>query len=224
MIINAALPAQMVSSIIIVIVLSLLCVIVGKKIEKLDPAGETPVWAVPFISIVSVINNFTKENIGKRYKTYAPYFLTIALYLFVANMSSIFLLTSPTSYLMVTVALSLISFFIIQITGIVSLGIKEYLASFVGPVKPLAPLMIPINIIGELSFPISLALRLLGNIISGAVISKLVMGAASWASIPFMPIINGIFDFMFGTIQTLVFVLLTVIFISMKVSDEDKII
>ncbi len=215
---------QMFSTIIITIALIIMCIIVGKRIDKLDPLGKTPLWLVPFISIVSLINNFTRENLGKRYKLYAPYIVTLALFMFFSNISAIFLLASPTSYLMVNVALALISFFIIQITGITALGIKEYLKGFVGPIKAFSPLMIPINIIGELALPISLSLRLLGNILSGAVLSKLIMALPIFVAIPAMPLMNAIFDLLFGTIQVIVFVLLTVIFTSMKIPDEDKVL
>ncbi|MFI3251653.1 MAG: F0F1 ATP synthase subunit A [bacterium] len=216
--------SQMISSIIIVAAICILAIIVGSKVGKLDPLGKTPLWVVPFVFVVDLINNFTKENLGKHYKKYAPYLVALSMYLFFSNIAAVFLLTSPTSYLIINLALSLVSFFLIQITGVVSLGIKNYLGGFVGDVKPFAPLMIPINIIGELALPISLSLRLLGNIMSGAVLSKLLVGALGWAAIPVMPAMNAIFDLLFGTIQVIVFVLLTVIFISLKVSDEDRLI
>lgn len=215
---------QMFSTIIITIALIIMCIVIGKKVDKLDPLGKTPIWLVPFIAVVEIINNFTKENLGKKYKLYAPYILTLALFLFFSNISAIFLLVSPTSYLMVNVALALISFFIIHITGITSLGMKEYLKGYVGPIKAFSPLMIPINIIGELALPISLSLRLLGNILSGAVLSKLVMALPLFISLPVMPVMNLIFDLLFGTIQVIVFILLTVIFTSMKIKDEDKVL
>ncbi len=223
-IINAGLPAQLTSSIIIVLVLSLVAILVGNKVTKLDPLGKTPMWLVPFIEIVSLVNNFTKQNLGKRYKFYAPYVLTLGIYLFISNMSGVFLLTPPTSYLVINFALAIISFLMIQITGIVSMGIKEYLKSFLGPVWYLSPLLLPINIIGELALPVSLSLRLVGNIMSSAVLSKLLLGQFGWLAAPVVPVFNVIFDVAFGSIQAVVFVLLTVIFTSMKVSDEDKIV
>ncbi len=223
MLINAALSHHMVSSIIIVIGVSIMAIVVGNKVSKLDPLGKTPIWLVPFISVVEIVNNFTKDNIGRRYRTYAPYILTLGLYLFIANMSSMFGLTAPTSYLVVNAALAIISFFIIQISGIISLGIKEYLKSFLGPVWYLSPLLLPINIIGELALPVSLSLRLMGNIISGAVLSKLLLGQFGFLATPVLPFFNLIFDVAFGSIQAVVFVLLTVIFTSMKISDEEKI-
>lgn len=217
--INLNIPNQIYSSIIIVVVLSIILIIAGKKIKKVDPKGKTPAWLVPFIILVDLINKMTKENIGKRWKAYAPYFLTLAIFLCVSNISGIFGLESPTSYIIVNAALALISFFIIQITGIVSNGLGPYVKSFFEPF----PLLFPINLIGEITLPVSLALRLLGNIISGAVLSKIIVGLLSFIAIPFLPVYNAIFDIFFGLVQTVVFLLLTVIFTGNKVSDKDKI-
>ena len=219
-IIYTGLPDQVVSSIIITIVLSIIFIIVGSKINKVNPEDKTPVWLIPFIILVDLINKMTKENVGKFWKAYAPYFLTLAIFLCVSNISGIFGLSSPTSYLLVNAALAIITFFIIQVTGIVSNGIKNYSKSFFEPVF----LLFPINLIGEITLPVSLALRLMGNIMSGAVLSKIIFGLLGWFAIPFLPIYNAIFDIFFGVVQTAVFLLLTIIFTGNKVKDEDKII
>ena len=219
-IIYTGLPDQVVSSIIITIVLSIIFIIVGSKIKKVKPEDKTPVWLIPFIILVDLINKMTKENVGKFWKAYAPYFLTLAIFLCVSNISGIFGLSSPTSYLLVNAALAIITFFIIQVTGIVSNGIKNYSKSFFEPVF----LLFPINLIGEITLPVSLALRLMGNIMSGAVLSKIIFGLLGWFAIPFLPVYNAIFDIFFGVVQTAVFLLLTIIFTGNKVKDEDKII
>ena len=215
--------SQMKSMLIITLVLAIIIIILGLLIHRVDPKKKTPLWLVPIVWIVSIINNFTKTNIGKRWKTYAPYFLTIAIYLFVLNISAIFCQTTPTTYIVINFAFGITTFFIIQITGIVSLGFGGYLKSFVGPVWWLAFLFIPINIISEIALPLSLTLRLTGNLLSGSVISKLIIGSAKWFAIPFMPFINGYFDLMSGVIQTFVFIMLTIIFTSMKIDDSEKI-
>ena len=217
--IYSGLPDQVVSTIIITIVLSIIFVILGCKIKNVDPKGKTPTWLVPFVIIVDLINKMTQENIGKRWKAYAPYFLTLAIFLCVANISGIFGLQSPTSYLIINAALAIITFFIIQITGIVSNGIKGYTKSFFEPIF----ILFPINVIGEITLPVSLALRLMGNIMSGAILSKIIFGLLGWYVIPFLPVYNAIFDIFFGVIQMAVFLLLSIIFTGNKVSDEDKI-
>lgn len=208
---------------IITVILSIIIIIIGLKIRKVDPNGKTRKWLIPIISLVSIINNFTKQNIGKRWKSYAPYFLALAIFLCIMNISTIFMATTPTSYIVINFALAVITFFIVQISGIRSLGIKGYLKSFIGPVPWLCFIMIPMNIISEFALPISLTLRLMGNILSGSVISKLVIGVAKWGAIPFLPIMNAYFDLMSGVIQTFVFVMLTIIFTSMKIDDKEKI-
>ena len=214
---------QMKSMLIVTLVLAIIIIILGLLIRRVDPKKKTPLWLVPIVWIVSIINDFTKTNIGKRWKTYAPYFLTVAIYLFVLNISAIFCQTTPTTYIVINFAFGITTFFIIQITGIVSLGLGGYLKSFVGPVWWLAFLFIPINIISEFALPLSLTLRLTGNLLSGSVISKLIVGSAGWFAIPFMPFSNGYFDLMSGVIQTFVFIMLTIIFTSMKIDDSEKI-
>ncbi|MCR5231933.1 MAG: F0F1 ATP synthase subunit A [Acholeplasmatales bacterium] len=188
-------------------------------LRKIDPLKKTPLWLVPFIWLVDMMNNFVKVNIGKRWKAYAPWFLTLTIFIFFANTSSVYLLENPTSYVVVTFALALCTFIIIQATGIISLGPLGYLKSFTDPM----PVMTPMNIVSEFTLPISLSLRLFGNVISGVCVSILIKKMAEWFAIPIMPFINLLFDIAFSLIQVAVFVILSVIFTSMKIKDEEKI-
>lgn len=216
-------PTQIKSTIIITVILAIVVIIIGLCIRKVDPEKKTPKALVPLLWVVDIVNNFTKQNIGKRWKSYAPYFLTLGIILFVSNISGMFALENPTSYIMINMALAIITFFMVQITGIISLGIKNYLAGFVGPVKPIAFIMIPINIVSEITLPISLTLRLLGNIISGTVISIIIKGLLGSVSIVVLPFTGALFDLGFGLIQALVFVILTIIFTSQKIDEKELI-
>lgn len=207
------------STLIITIILCLIFILLSFRIKKVDPLKKTPLWLVPLMMLVEMMNNFIKQNIGKRWKTFAPWFLSIAIFIFFANISAVFLLENPTSYIMITLALALTSFFVIQGAGIASNGFFGYLKGFIDP----NPVMLPMNIISEISLPISLCLRLFGNIISGSVIALLIKGFAGWWAIPIMPVVNIVFDIGFGLIQTAVFVILSIIFTSMKIKDEEKI-
>jgi F-type H+-transporting ATPase subunit a len=191
----------------------------NQKYKKLNPAEKTPLWAVPFVWLVDLINGFVRSNIGKRWKSYAPWFLSLTIILFFSNIAGVFTLNSPTSYILVTFSLAMCSFMVIQITGIISMGLKGYIKSFFDPFF----VMLPINIVSEISLPISLAVRLFGNIISGTAISILIKELLGYGAIPVMPFINAIFDIAFGVIQVAVFVILSIIFTSMKVVDEEKI-
>ena len=210
---------QIIATLIIVTVLSIVFIILRPVFKKLDPLKKTPLWAVPFVWLVDLINGFVKVNIGKRWKSYAPWFVSLSIILFFSNIAGIFLLESPTSYILVTFSLAMLTFCVIQLAGIISMGLKRYIKSFFDPFF----VMLPINIVSEISLPISLAVRLFGNIISGTAISILIKELLGYFAIPVMPFINAIFDIAFGVIQVAVFVVLSIIFTSMKIEDEDKI-
>ena len=219
MILSFVLKKPLISTLIIVGVLALVFFIMSFFIKKVDPMKKTPLWLIPFIMVVEVVNNFVKDTIGKRWKSYSPWFLTLVIFIFFANTSAVYLLDNPTGYLVVTFTLAMCSFVVIQATGIVSLGIGGYLHSFIEP----NPVMLPMNIISEISLPISLCLRLFGNVVSGTVISILIKKSFGWFSLPVMPFINVLFDIAFSIIQVAVFVILSIIFTSQKIKDEEKI-
>lgn len=188
-------------------------------IKRIDPMKPTPKWLIPLMWLVDMMNGYVKTNIGKRWKFYSPWFIALTIFIFFANISAVYLLENPTSYVVVTFALAMSTFFIIQGTGIASNGFLGYLKGFLDP----TPVMLPMNILSEFTLPISLSLRLFGNVISGACISILVRYLLGWYGVVAMPLINLLFDIAFSLIQVAVFVILSVIFTSMKVKDEEKI-
>ena len=219
MIFGYVMPAPIISTLIIVSVLIVFFIILFFAIRRIDPLKKTPLWLVPFLWLVDMMNGFIKANIGRKWKIYSPWFITLVIFIFFANISSVYLLENPTGYLAVTAALGVCSFFVIQITGITALGIKGYLKGFLDPFF----IMLPMNIISEFSLPVSLSLRLLGNVMSGVCISILIKYSLGWFAVIPMPFINLLFDIAFSIIQVAVFVILSVVFTSMKVKDEEKI-
>lgn len=213
------LPKPVISTIIITIALCLIFFLLSFFIKRINPNKKTPLWLVPLIMIVDLINSFIKENIGQRWKSYAPWFLSLIIFIFFANTSAVYFLENPTGYLIIPAALAVCSFIVIQGTNIASNGVGGYFKSYLDP----NPIMLPMNIISEISLPISLCLRLFGNVLSGAVISILIKKAFGWFSIPVMPFVNLLFDIAFSIIQVAVFIILSIIFTSMKIKDEEKI-
>ncbi|MBI5643469.1 MAG: F0F1 ATP synthase subunit A [Deltaproteobacteria bacterium] len=103
------------------------------------------------------------ENMGHKGRKYFPLILTLAVFIFVSNALGLVPgLLPPTANLNCTLGLALVVFFMTHIIGVKEHGLK-YFKHFVGPVWWLAPLMIPIEIIGHLARPLSLSLRLFGN-------------------------------------------------------------
>lgn len=121
-------------------------------------------------------------------------------------------LKSPTSDINVTVALSLISIGYIVYNAIRVKGVVGYMKSFIEPL----PFLLPLNIIGEVAKPFSLAMRLFGNIFSGALIMNL-----SYRYLPiFIPSFFHIyFDLFSGIIQSLIFVTLTSVYLSFAIKE-----
>lgn len=201
------------------ITLFLLVVIIVIRIAMRHYTVEKPPHGVVLLveNFVAMMNDFTKNIIGKRWKSLAPYFLTIAIYLFVANISGLFGLMPPTTSLTVTLSLALITFALVQIFGIKTQGILGYLKGFAEPI----PLLLPINILSEFASVLSLSFRLFGNILSGAILSTLLYSFLGGFAVLITPPVHLIFDIMFGLLQTVVFCMLSAVYIANKMPEEE---
>ncbi|MFA6377017.1 MAG: FoF1 ATP synthase subunit a [Acholeplasmataceae bacterium] len=209
-------PIYFYTSLGIVAFISISSVLISMRINKLD-VRETPgKFITVIISFIEMMNNFIKGYIGKHWKFLAPPVITLALYVFISNISGLVALDSPTRYTSITFSVSITAFILIQATGFKSMGWKHLLGIF----KPLAP-MAPLNIVSEFTPILSMALRLFGNIASGALLMTIIYGATGWLSIIVAPAFHLVFDIGFGLIQTMVVVMLTVIYSSMKVDETD---
>ena len=200
------------------ITLILLILIILLRIKMRNYSADKPAKGlILFVeSFVKMMNGFAKGLVGKRWRSLSPYFITIAIFIFVSNISGLFGFTPPTVSLSVTLTLALMSFFMIQFSGIRSTGILGYLKGLASP-----PPMLPMNIISELAAPVSLSIRLFGNILSGSVLLSLIYGFFGWFALAVSPVLHAIFDIAFGLVQTLVFVMLTAVFIGNKLDDSE---
>lgn len=210
------LPVYFLTSLGIILALIIFSIIIGNYVSKLDVRDKPNIIATLVIQFIDFFNNYVKGYIGKHWKFVTPITLTLALYVAVANMSGILALESPTRYTSITFSLSIISFVVVQATGFISQSWKHLLGLF----KPLWPLF-PLNLISDVTPILSMALRLFGNIVSGSVILMLVYELTGWASLFVAPAFHLVFDIGFGLVQTLVLVLLTIVFASIKIDEDD---
>jgi len=112
----------------------------------------------------------------------------------------------PTASLSTTAALALCVFIAVPVYGIVERGVGGYFRNYVQP----TPLMLPFNIIGELSRTLALAIRLYGNVMSGAVIVGILISVA-----PFVfPILLRLLGLLTGLIQAYIFAVLAMVYIA----------
>lgn len=166
------------------------------------------------------------EKQGRRF---APYIATLFLFILINNLMVLIpFFKAATSSLVLTGSLALLTFVIVQATALIELGPLGYLYHLCGSPRSviewcLAPLFLVLHIIGELARPVSLALRLFGNVLGedillGAFVLMGVGLASVFGVYPPAPGIPLHFPFMFlviltSTIQALVFSLLTTIYI-----------
>lgn len=212
----SSLPSYFITSLGIMTAMAIILYFAGKRVEKLNPRSKPSKVMTVFIGFVKFFNEFMRGYVGKQAIWLTPMVMTLAIYVFIANVSGMFALDSPTKYTSITFSLSIFAFLIIQITGLISAKWKHFLSVF----QPI-PFLMPLNIIGEVTPIISIALRLFGNIISGAVFIVMIYRFTGWASVVIAPAFHLIFDVGFGLIQALVYVLLTVIFTSSKIDEKD---
>jgi F-type H+-transporting ATPase subunit a len=141
---------------------------------------------------------------------------TIFVYLIFANTASLWGLTTPMSNISIAISFSILAFSTIQLSALV---IKKPIRRTKELMDP-HPLFLPINLIGEISTPFAMVLRLFGNLLSGAIIGLIVYGLTTWVGIlPGAFIIHPIFDVFFGIIQAYVFLILLTIFLSMAIEE-----
>lgn len=155
---------------------------------------------------VSGIYNFFEEIIGENGKEYIPYLISVVIYIGIANLIGILGFKPPTKDINVTAALAIMSIVLIEVSGIRKKGTKGWLKSFAEPM----PVVLPINILELFIKPLSLCMRLFGNVLGSFVIMELLKMVVPMV-VP--AVFSCYFDIFDGLIQAYVFVFLTALFI-----------
>ncbi|MBS6444284.1 MAG: F0F1 ATP synthase subunit A [Ruminococcus sp.] len=163
---------------------------------------------------VGFLRNFFKEQLGEKGMCYFPYLATVMIYIGFSNIIGIFGFTPPTKDLNVTVALSLMSIVLVEIAGIRAKSTKGWLKSFTQPIAIITPL----NIMEVVIKPLSLCMRLFGNVLAAHIIMELVKIVCP-VVIPL--VFSAYFDIFDGFIQAYVFVFLTSLYIDEAMEEED---
>lgn len=211
------LSPQVISTLIVVTFLAIVFIIVGLRIRKLDPHKMPKGFLLFCILVVEAFNNMVRSYVQEKpYRFFAPYLFTIIVFLAFANTISLFGLNAPLSNLGVALSFSVMTFFVLKIAEFKYLGVIKKIDGLLGPVKPMAILMLPMNLVGEIATPFSMGLRLFVNLMGGAVIATMVYAALHWTlGIIAGVFLHAVFDIFFGLIQAFVFFMLTTVNISM---------
>ncbi len=215
-----------VNSWIIVIAISIFAIIAGSKVKNADPS-EKPTGLQNVLELfVEGIRSLVTSTMGagKTRDRLVPFIGTLAVYLACANLFGLLGFTPPTSDYNVTLALAIITFVMTQYYGLKTNGLGGYIKGYFEPM----PLLVPLNIIGELANPISLSFRLFGNILSGGIILGLIYGAfeglgrIGWIAPIITPVFHAYFDVFSGLIQTFIFIMLTMVFVGGNLPEKEN--
>lgn len=163
-------------------------------------------------SAVTWLNGFVEGMIGEKGKRYVPYLVTVLVYIGFSNVIGLFGLKPPTKDMNVTAALALMSIILIEASGIREKGVKNWLKGFAQPVAVITP----INILEVFIRPLSLCMRLFGNVLGAFVIMELIKQLIP-VGVPL--VFSFYFDIFDGLIQAYVFVFLTSLFIKEAIED-----
>lgn len=202
-----------VSLLIVCAILILLAVVVRLNLKDTD--GKPGAIQNVAELIVEMLDGMVHSSMGAKGDGFRNYLGTLFIFLLLSNLAGLFGLRPPTADYGVTLALGLITFFIVQFNNVRYNKFGAVTELF----QPI-PLLFPINFIGEIAVPISLSLRLFGNILAGTVIMGLIYGLLSKVAFFWPGVLHAYFDVFSGAIQTYVFCMLTMVFIGNKVPDN----
>ncbi len=184
------------------------------------------------------MNDFTSGAIGPGGEKFAPLVGTLFAFIFFSNLMGTLplvinkmptgqfatLTPAPTANLSMTLAMSLVVFLVVQYVGIKENGFAGYLKHFAGPIWWLSWLIFPIEIISALVKPISLSMRLFGNIFGEETVIAVLVGLAVSTLPAFLPIPFQFPMLVFGVFASLVqagvYAILTCAYINLSIGDH----
>lgn len=217
------------SIIIITVFMALLLLYINKKLKEFDPLSKPKGAVLLIIMLTQMIDKMVKEKTNERVAKYlTPYIMSVAAYIFLANIAGLFALETPTSNYSVTLILAAITCVLIEYYSSKERGGKDYIKSWF---EPFAPFVI-LNIMSKFSTLLSLSLRLFGNILSGGILMSVIyqmLGSVS-KMIPFIgqfnlfgviiaPVLHFYFDLFSGLMQAYIFITLTISFIGKELPN-----
>lgn len=175
--------------------------------RRLSTSATLPRWQNMLEALVELIQSQIGDISQHTPRRYLPFVGTLFLYILVSNVLSVVPgFDPPTGSLSTTAALAICVLIAVPVYAISQRGVLDYLKNYIRP----TPMMLPFNIIGELSRTLALAVRLFGNIMSGTVLVAIIVSI-----IPlFFPILIALLGLVTGVIQAYIFAILAMIYIA----------
>ena len=204
-----------VAHLVLVAFIILIIAKMATKSLRAVPTGTQNVMEAYLDGTIAMGKDVIGEELARKY---LPLVAAVGLFVFVSNVIGIIPgFEAPTSNINITLPLALLVFFYYNYEGIKKNGVVSYFAHFAGPVKILAPLMFPIEIVSHISRIISLSFRLFGNIKGDDLFL--------WVLLMLVPFIAPLPAYLLLTfsalLQTFVFMILIYVYLAGAVATED---
>lgn len=203
-----AITRPVVTTWFIMLALVVTCRLVTHRL-RMQPDGRQALLEALVVGIAQQIESI----IHKDPRPYVPMLGTLFIYLVAANLCGVLPgVEPPTGKLETPLALALIVFFSVHFFGVRARGVRGYLATFAKPKL----IMLPLNILSEVTRTFSLMVRLFGNVMSGEFVIGLVIALAGL----FVPIPLMVLELLVGIVQAYIFTVLATVFIGAAVGGE----
>jgi len=194
----------------IMLVLTLVCRLVTRRLQ-IRPDGRQAVIEILVTGIARQIEDIIRMDA----RPFLPLLGTLFIFLVTANLCGLVPgVEAPTGKIETPAALALLVFFSVHYFGVRARGVSGYLASFTKPKF----IMLPLNIVSEITRTFSLMVRLFGNVMSGEFVIALVLAMAGL----FVPVPLMALEVLVGLVQAYIFTVLATVFIGAAVGDAGK--
>lgn len=208
-------PDHVIMALLVLVISLVVFPLATRRLSKDRPGGFQQFLELVVTGLKELLEDIIGHGASERFLYIIGGF---AAFIFMCNMMGLFyFLQPPTGNVNTTFALSLSAFLYYNFRGVQAHGVIAYLKHFMGPIALLAPLMFPIEVIGNLARILSLGMRLFGNIFGEHTATGIFMGMFPFV-VPWPMMGLGIFG---GFLQTFVFIMLTMVYIGGAVSAEE---
>ncbi len=177
-------------------------------------------------TIVDQVNQLVESTVGPTGTRIVPLAFTLFIFILAANWLEVIpsaprggteYLPAPTANVNLTYALALVVIVVVHVASVRARGIRGYIRHYFKPF----PFFFPINVIEEVTKPITLALRLFGNLFAGTLMLLLIAALLPVYIVPFGDVLWKLFDMFIGLIQAFIFALLTIVYYGMATSHDE---
>jgi F-type H+-transporting ATPase subunit a len=215
-----------------ILVFFIVLILTGLAMRKLKQEGDEAILPektfglFTFFELISeALLKIMEDTMGKKHARYFfPLIMTLAIFILIGNlMGAVPGLLPATDNLNTTTALAMVVFFVTHIYGVREHGFIKYFAHFCGPIRsvaalPLMILMFVIEIVSHLARPLSLAVRLMGNMVADHKVLSIFLSAG----VVLVPLPVMVLGLLVSVVQTLVFCLLSIVYIALAVEHAEE--